>query len=429
MGLSALCIVLSLLIASNIWHLSGLPNLRFVFLVAFICPTFIAPPLIWAFCRLTENLQNSQNEVLQANTALNKSEEKYRFLCESATDLIQVLAPDSTILYVNKAWRDKFGFSKDLPESLKFIELVDPKHQQQFAEIFKQLLVSSRVEHLEFSFITRSGRNLILQGNANCEYEHGLPRFVQCIFRDVTVQRKLEEDLLRVQKNSSLAVMAAGIAHDFNNYLMVINGQIALAKNSADDKASIVKHLATAETVSGRIQELTQQLMTFSRERKPEIKRTCIADIIRETANFARKPANISYDFRLPRDLWLVDIDCGQFNQVFHNLIINAIQAMQDGGTITFGGENVDVPIDNQLPLSEGRYVKISISDQGCGITESALKLIFDPYYSSKKDGHGLGLAVTYSVVNNHNGYIDVDSTIRKGTTFTIYIPAQKGAR
>lgn len=426
--LSVLCIFVSLLITATIWQLAGLPNLHFVLLVAFLCPTFIAPPVILSLGRLTENLQNSQNEVAQVNSALQKSEEQYQFLCESATDLILVLAPDGKILYVNTSWREKFGFPKDEPVSLKFIELVEPGCRERFADIFEQVLVGGRVENIEFSFITRSGRGLILQGNANCEYERGIPVVVQCIFRDVTVQRKLEEDLLRVQKNSSLAIMAGGIAHDFNNYLLVINGNIELAKNTADDRESSAKYLTQAETVSHKAQELTRQLLTFSRERGPETKPTSISEIIRETASFARNPSNISYDFHLAEDLWLVEIDEGQFSQVFHNLIINAVQAMQSGGTITFGGENVDVPIDTPLPLSEGRYVKIFVADQGCGIAEDALKVIFDPYYSSKADGHGLGLAVTYSVIKNHNGYIDVDSTIGEGTTFNLFVPARPAA-
>lgn len=423
--LSVICIVFSLLITATSWQLAGLPNLRFVLFVAFLCPAFIAPTVILSLCRLTENLQNSQNEVVQVNTALQKSEEQYQFFCESATDLIQVLGPDNMILYVNDSWREKFGFSKDEPVSLKFIELVDPRHQEQFADTFKQLLVGGRVENIEFSFITKSGHNLILQGSANCEYEHGIPVVVQCIFRDVTVQRKLEEDLLRVQKNSSLAVMAGGIAHDFNNYLQVISGSIELAKKTADDKEKLAKHLAQAKTVSYKAHELTQQLLTFSHEKAPEKKLTSLADIIRETASFAQKPNNISYDFRLPENLWLVEIDGGQFSQIIHNLIINAIQAMQDRGTITLGCENIDVPTDSLLPLNEGRYVKIFVSDQGCGIAESALKVIFDPYYSSKEDGHGLGLAVTYSVINNHNGYIEVDSTVGQGTTFNLFVPAR----
>ncbi len=153
---------------------------------------------------------------------------------------------------------------------------------------------------------------------------------------------------------------------------------------------------------------------------------TTLADIISDSVNFVLSGSNIICNLSLPADLWPVDIDVVQFRQVIENLTINANQAMPDGGTFTIKAENVDEEVRETLPLVEKRYVRLIIQDQGIGISEKNIQNIFDPYFTTKDEGSGLGLATTYSIISKHNGLITVKSEIGKGTVFTIYIPASE---
>ena len=204
-------------------------------------------------------------------------------------------------------------------------------------------------------------------------------------------------------------------------------GNISLAEmyvETGKPAAKVLERLKEAERASMRAGELTQQLLTFSRGGKPIKKITSIADLLRDSANLALSGSNIRCKFSMPEDLWSVEIDEGQMNQVIRNITINADQAMASGGTVTVNAGNMIVGSQHGLPLSDGEYVKISIEDHGIGIPEADLPKIFDPYFTTKQKGNGLGLAICYSIVKKHNGYIAVESQIGVGTTFHIYLPA-----
>ncbi len=247
-------------------------------------------------------------------------------------------------------------------------------------------------------------------------------------FRDVTSQRKLEEELLKTQKLESLGVLAGGIAHDFNNILTAVMGNISLARMRAEPGDKLDKWLSAAEKATERAKDLTQQLLTFSKGGSPVKQVISLEHSIRDSANFALRGTPVKSVFEFAIDLWPVEADEGQMVQVFNNLLINAYQAMSDGGKVNISAVNVRVNINNSLPLSSGNYVKITVADQGSGIPVDHLRRIFDPYFTTKEHGSGLGLAVTYSVVRNHGGYIHVESECGVGTTFTILLPASDRA-
>ncbi|MRR05435.1 MAG: PAS domain S-box protein [Deltaproteobacteria bacterium] len=248
------------------------------------------------------------------------------------------------------------------------------------------------------------------------------------VFRDITERRKMEEELLKAQKLESIGILAGGIAHDFNNLLTAILGNISLAKMyvSAGDK--IHQKLAEAEKASLRARDLTQQLLTFSRGGAPVRKTSSIAEIIKDSTAFSLSGSNVTCTFVIPDDLWLVAVDEGQISQVINNLILNAEQSMTAGGLIEVACRNVEVGADDHLPILEGRYILVSISDQGEGISEDVLPRIFDPYFTTKEEGKGLGLSTVYSIVKNHDGHISVSTKPGAGTTFSIYLPATFGA-
>lgn len=244
---------------------------------------------------------------------------------------------------------------------------------------------------------------------------------------DITEQKRMEAELQRAQKLESVGVLAGGIAHDFNNLLTGILGNVSLAKLEAQRAGhdAVADLLTDAEIASLRAKGLTNQLLTFSTGGAPVKATVSITKLLRESAQFALRGSNVDCRFEIAADLWLVDADEGQLSQVVNNLLINARQAMPQGGIVNLSAENRDVGTD--LPtLTPGRYVLISVVDQGMGIPAEHLPRVFDPYFTTKQTGSGLGLSTTHSIVRNHGGHIRVESVVGRGTSFFIYLPASQ---
>ncbi|GAI02561.1 unnamed protein product, partial [marine sediment metagenome] len=214
-------------------------------------------------------------------------------------------------------------------------------------------------------------------------------------------------------KLESVGILAGGIAHDFNNFLMAILGNISVAKMYTEPGDKIGERLTEAEKASLRARDLTKQLLIFSYGGAPIKKILSIAEVIKDSALFALRGSNVRCQFSLPADLWPVEIDEGQIGQVINNLVINADQALPEGGIIEVCAENITIDANYGFPVKEGEYIKISIKDQGIGIPEEHLTKIFDPYFTTKQKGSGLGLATTYSIIKNHQGYITLESKTR----------------
>ncbi len=242
------------------------------------------------------------------------------------------------------------------------------------------------------------------------------------ILRDTTWERRLAEEKARAQRLESLGVLAGGIAHDFNNSLTAILSGLELSKLRSDPekKRAILSEVERA-AVSAR--GLTRQLLTFSRGGAPLARPMRITDMIRETAGFVLSGTNCEMSFRAEEGLWPVQADEAQISQVVNNLVLNSRQAMPSGGTISIRLSNQRVNGEGGLPLSPGKYVRIEIEDEGTGIPEEMLPRIFDPYFTTKGEGSGLGLATTHSIVGRHGGHIDVESTPGRGTRFAILLP------
>ncbi len=246
---------------------------------------------------------------------------------------------------------------------------------------------------------------------------------VVLVFRDITERRRSEEESLRAQRLESIGILAGGIAHDFNNILTAIMGNISLAR-VYNDPDKISERLLELEKASMQAKELIQQLLTFSRGGTPVKETVSLAEILKGTTDFALRGSNVKCGFLIPGDLWPVEADPGQISQVISNLVINADQAMPDGGVIKVRAENVVIKRYHGLPLEDGKYVKISIEDRGAGIPKEHLNKIFDPYFTTKQKGSGLGLATSYSIIKRHDGHITAESQLGVGTTMHIYLPA-----
>lgn len=242
--------------------------------------------------------------------------------------------------------------------------------------------------------------------------------------RDITKRKLLEDELIRTSRLESASVLASGIAHDFNNLLTAILGNITMASLNAESKAFVLERLAEAEKACLRAQNLARQLLTFSNRDKPQKKTVSLREILKTSASLVLRSSNVRRQADIPPDLWWVEADEEQLNQVINQLLINADQAMPRGGTIHITAENINLDATAQVPLKPGPYVKVAIQDQGVGIPPQHLGRVFDPFFTTKRRGNGLGLATAYTILKNHDGYITVSSSPESGTTFTFYLPA-----
>ncbi len=243
------------------------------------------------------------------------------------------------------------------------------------------------------------------------------------VLRDVTERSRAEEEYQKAEKLESLGLAAGGIAHDFNNLLTAIIGNLSLAAQTTTDKTR--DRIEASKKASLRAQDLAQQLLTFAKGGAPIKKTASMRQLLLDTVGFSLSGTNIRSDLRVDEDLWPVDVDAGQISQVIGNLAVNAVQAMPTGGTLHVTGFNTTFELGaSPPPLGPGRYVCIHVRDEGTGISEEAQKKIFDPYFTTKPKGSGLGLATSYSIIKNHDGLITVSSAPGEGALFTIYLPA-----
>ncbi|MHB8881425.1 MAG: PAS domain-containing sensor histidine kinase [Thermodesulfovibrionales bacterium] len=245
------------------------------------------------------------------------------------------------------------------------------------------------------------------------------------VINNITEKQLLEEQRLKTQKLEAVGTLAGGIAHDFNNLLQGVFGYITMAKMNLDQRQKSLDMLEQAEKALHMSVNLTTQLLTFSKGGKPLRKRMQLGPVIVNSVKFALSGSKVDYRIQVDEALWMVDADGGQIGQVIQNIVLNAEQAMPAGGTVTISAKNESAPQKGLPPaLTPGNYVCISIDDTGIGIAEESLTKIFDPYFTTKDKGSGLGLATSYSIIRNHGGMIDVKSEPGKGSTFSLWLPA-----
>jgi len=244
---------------------------------------------------------------------------------------------------------------------------------------------------------------------------------------DITEMRALEDELIKAQKLDSIGTLAGGLAHDYNNLLTAIMGNMDLAKMYIDKDNQARAHLAKAEKAALTARDLTRQLITFSEGGYPQGEVMPIQDLLRESVRLGLSGANTKTAWRIAEDLPEVKIDANQIRQVIYNIVINAQEAMPQGGSLFIEADKAILGPDNPLALNAGSYVRLAFRDEGRGISPENLPKVFDPYFTTKDMGSakgiGLGLSICYSVIKRHGGHITVDSTFGNGTTVTVYLP------
>ncbi len=368
--------------------------------------------------------------------ALLESEERFRSIVESSVDGISLMDESGTIIEWNSGQEKITGITRDDAIGTPVWEIQyqllpeERRHETQIEDLKKTIL--DNLQNPESQYLNQFAELEIVTAKGNSRITQTMPFAIKSdlgykictISRDVTENRMLEKEHLKAQKLESIGILAGGIAHDFNNILTAIIGNISLAKMDVAPEHELFGRLEEAEKASERAQDLTRQLLTFSKGGAPIKKSASIAQIIEESSGFSLRGSNVKAKFKLSKDLRAVVVDPGQISQVINNLIINAVQAMPEGGNIEISAENAVIDECHGKELKPGEYIRIVVSDNGPGIKPEHLRKIFDPYFTTKQKGSGLGLATTYSIVKNHDGYIGVESKPGDGTTFTIYLPA-----
>jgi PAS domain S-box-containing protein len=244
------------------------------------------------------------------------------------------------------------------------------------------------------------------------------------LIRDVTERKRLEEELLKAEIQKSLNFLTAGIVHDFNNALTSIINNISLAKLNAEKPLELWDFLMQAEKSGHHARALTRQLLAFAKGEQPATQPTSVKALVENSLDLVVKGSSIFCMRDIPGDVWPVETDFIQMTAAINNILLNAIQAMPQGGTIWIRARNTTLPAQNTYSLTSGNYVTISVEDEGPGISPEKMCSIFTPYFTTKEQGSGLGLALTHSVVKRHGGHLAASSTQGKGSVFSMIIPA-----
>ena len=366
------------------------------------------PALLAAFRETTERKRMEEE--------LRESEQNFRALSENANDGIAIMAleGDCRVIYANRRLAEMIGYGPG--------ELLE-KNFSEITELaacpgLREALDSGQYCNKEVPFKTSAGALVPVEMVASKTLWHG-QRAAILLVRDIAERKKKEEELLKASKLESLGTLAGGIAHDFNNLLTAIIGNLSVARFLSHKDERISKPLIDADNAAHRAKDLTKQLLTFSKGGLPVKRAVDLSGIIKESASFSVRGSNIRCEVAIPGRLPAVEADEGQISQVIHNLIINADQAMPDGGVITISA----AVVEGHERGRQGRFLRVQVSDTGKGIEQANLGKVFDPYFTTKKGGSGLGLATVYSIVRNHDGFIELESLSGKGTTFSIYLP------
>ncbi|MBN2188527.1 MAG: PAS domain S-box protein [Chitinispirillaceae bacterium] len=368
----------------------------------------------------------------KAEASLRASEEKYRSLFDSSGEAIMIIEEEKgkmpTFVDVNIRTLELFGMTREELIGLG-PEAVTPERQpdgRTTAEVIKTergKLEMGRTVIQEWLHRKKDGTEFPSEV-ALCVIEVSGKRVILSTVRDITERKKLEERMARDEKLESLQVFAGGIAHDFNNLLAGIFGNIDLARVELPDDNPAQRYLNNSFLAFGRAKHLAQQLLTFAKGGVPQKRPLRLPELVTNACALALAGSNVKAEYRFADDLRPVEADENQVSQVLSNLIINAWQAMPQGGTITIAAENRTVAAGAAGGLPAGDYVAVAVEDRGIGIPATIIEKIFDPFFTTKQQGSGLGLATSYSIVNRHGGSIEVRSEPGKGTVFTVLLPA-----
>jgi len=350
-----------------------------------------------------------------------ESEARYRSLFQASFEGL-LLHDRGVVLDVNAAAASMLGYTPQELIGRHPLELAAPESKS----LAEQVLRQPTQAPLEATVLRKDGSRLLLEVAGRSFPEQGRTLRLVAV-RDLTEKKKLQEELFRAERLEAIGLLAGGIAHDFNNILTAVLGNVTLARMACSEQG-VQQRLTDAEKALQRAAELTQQLLTFARGGSPVRGTASLGQVVEEAARFALHGSKVRGEVHIPGDLWLAHADCGQIGRVIQNLVLHAEQATPQGGLLTIRCANAIIEPGAALPVRPGRYVHISLQDQGAGIADEHLPRIFDPYYLAGEQRLGLRLAACFTIVRSHDGHIAVESTPGVGSTFHVYLPARPAA-
>jgi PAS domain S-box-containing protein len=364
----------------------------------------------------------------EAELSLAAEKERLAVTLRSIADGVITTDEDARVVSINQAGEQLTGFTqaeaagRSLDEVLCFVE------GARASELAQGALSGALDVARDATIRAKDERRLTVSAKAApIEQTNGKREGFVIVFRDVEKERHLLESMQRADRLESLGVLAAGIAHDFNNLLSSLYGHLELARELSTGEART--HLELANQAFTRTKALTAQLLAFAKGGAPVRKTASVERTVCECVDFALSGSNVSSVLDVEPELWSSEFDQHQIGQAIDNLVINAKQAMPDGGVVRVRVRNLVVAPGDKASLAPGRYVEISIRDQGPGIPREQLSRIFDPFFTTKAGGNGLGLSVTYAILKKHDGAVEVDSGPGSGTTVRLFLPAAPGVR
>jgi len=375
----------------------------------------------------TAQLQKAYTKLQEKESRLRASKEELHSLVSNLPALVFTGYADGSVAFFDDKIQELTGYSRIefATRQRVWAEVILPEDLQQAQQIFIEALKGNKSYVREYRIHKKNGEILWIQ-ERSCIFlrPDGSIADIRGIFFDISERQRQEEERLKLDRLGSLGLLAGGIAHDFNNLLTAVLGNVNLVAQTTDLSEEIRASLFDAELACLRAQDLSRQLLTFSKGGTPIKKVVPLFPLLRETISLSLAGSNCRTSVALAPDLLHLEVDPGQTTQVLHNILLNAQQAMPEGGEISVRAANVVIHAESALPLSPGHYVEIAIKDEGRGIDPACLSRIFDPYFTTKDKGQGLGLATAYSIVEKHGGHIAVISSPGHGTTFTIHLPA-----
>lgn len=366
----------------------------------------------------------------QAEEAIATERERLSVTLRSIGDGVITTDTSGNVVIMNKVAEELTGWSQEQAQGkhlLSVFNIINQNTREPHENPVEKVLATGHTVELENHtlLISQDGtERIIADSGAPIKDKESKTIGVVLVFRDMTEKHRMLDNLQRIDKLDALGVLAGGIAHDFNNLLSGIFGYIDMAKEECTNNKATQDYLDKALNVFDRTKDLTMQLLTFSKGGAPKRKTGQIGNLVKENAAFVLSGSKVGCDVNIDQNLWLCDYDENQIGQVIDNIVLNAQQAMPAGGTIAISVSNITVNTTETLLLKAGNYIKVSITDTGVGIPQNYLQQIFDPFFTTKQKGNGLGLATCYSIVEKHEGLIDVESEPGKGSTFHIYLPA-----
>jgi PAS domain S-box-containing protein len=369
-------------------------------------------------------------ERTRAEELLGQEAERLAVTLESVREAIVVTDPEGRVRLMNRV---ALGFAGKLWDSARgrlatqLLRLEDPTAKSSIGTLIRQALTLSHPEEVPTVFTLHLPEGRILSVAVTVAALHvpnqGVQGAVLCL-RDITERQRLAEEQLRASKLESVGQLAGGIAHDFNNLLAAMLGNVSLASQMLDTPDELETCLKQTEAAIWRARGLTQQLLTFAKGGAPVARPTDVRTVSRQAVELALRGTNVRLELDFPADLWPAEVDPGQLAQVFQNLALNSVQAMNGQGQVWLSARNVPVTAADRPTSLHGDAICFAVRDAGPGLSPEAMGRLFEPYFTTRSGASGLGLATAYNIVRRHSGLLTADASPGQGACFSVWLPA-----